>query len=185
MRSSSQQSRAILLIALSLGVLACLPCQASSQLAPTPQRTVPVSTEEAKDLISTLGQGVLPDAEGRFVLTITEEELTSYAALNMQESIIDPQILLTEGQIQLYGTLVSPVEAPVAALATVHVDPAGAQVTVESVSVGGFPMPETFMEAFAQQINDLIAAAQRYEDVQISEIEIGEGQMTIRGQVLS
>jgi uncharacterized protein YpmS len=182
-KTSLRTSIAVIFLALSIGSLACLPCQTSSQLAPTPERTVPVSAEDAQELVSTLGQGIVPDSEGNFALTITEEELTSYVALNMQESIIDPQVLLTAGQIELYGTMVSPIEAPVAALATIHIDETGPHVAVESVSVGGFPLPQTFVEAFAQQIEDFYAAAQRHEDVEITHIEIGEGKLIIRGTV--
>jgi uncharacterized protein YpmS len=170
-------------LAVSVGSLACLPCQTSSQLATTPERTVPVSTEDAEKIVSTLSQGIVPDAEGNFVLIITEEELTSYAALNMRESIIDPQVLLTDGHIQLYGTIVSPVEAPISALASLYVDDTGLQLAVESVSLGGFPLPETFVEAFAQQVEDLIAAARRQENVELTRIEIGAGELTVSGRL--
>ena len=173
------------LLALSIGALACLPCRTSSELAPSTARTVPVSTEEAQALASTLAEGIVPDSQGRFVLIITEEQLTSYAALNMQESITDPQILLHEGYIHLQGTLVSPIQAPMSAVATVHVQESGTHFVVESVSVGGFPMPDTFVQAFARQIDDLLGAAHRREEIRIDSIEIGEGKMVIQGTVAS
>jgi uncharacterized protein YpmS len=154
-------------------------------MLPTPQRTVPVSAEEAQNLVSILGSGIVPDQDGRFVFVITEEELTSYAALNMAESIIDPQILLTDGQIHIYGTMISPIEAPVTALATIKVKNGDVRIVVESVSIDGFPIPETFVEAFAQQVDDFITAARRYEDAEISEIEIREGEIVIRGSISS
>jgi hypothetical protein len=173
------------LLALSLCVLACLPCQTTSQILPTPERTVPVSTEEAQHLVSTLSTGIVPDENGRFVLVITEEELTSYAALNMTESIIDPQIVLTNGQIHLYGTMVSPIEAPVTAVATIDMETGDPRIVVESVSIDGFPVPDTFVQAFAQQIDDSVIAAQRYEDIKISEIDIREGEVVIEGSMSS
>gem|GEM_PF-3156734 len=173
------------LVALSVCALACLPCQTSSQILPTPERTVPVSIEEAQELVSTLGSGIVPGQDGRFVLVITEEELTSYAALNMGESIIDPQILLTDGQITLYGTMVSPIAAPVTAVATIEMESGHPRMVIESVSIDGFPVPETFVEAFAQQVDDFITAAQRYEDVEISEIEIREGEIVVEGSTSS
>ena len=112
----------VLLLALSVCALACLPCQTSSQLVPTPVRTVPISTQDAQDLALTLGQGIVADSEGRFTLVITEEELTSYVALNLADSISDPQILLTNGEIHLYGTVVSPIEAPMTAVASISQD---------------------------------------------------------------
>jgi len=174
----------LVLLALALCALACFPCQTSSQLLPTPERTVPVSTEDAEDLAFNLGHGIVPDAEGRFTLVITEEELTSYVALNMGESIVDPQILLTNGQMHLYGTMVSPIEAPVTFVATVEIDSGSPRIVIESVSIDGFPIPDTFVEAFAHQIDDLIIAARRNENTEISEVEIREGEMIIRGKVI-
>jgi hypothetical protein len=174
-----------LLLSLSLAAIACLPCRTATQLSTTPTRTVPVSTRAAEDLVSALTRGIVPDWAGRFTLIITEEQLTSYVALNMQESIVDPQILLSDGSIHINGTLVSPIGAPVSALATVQVGETGTHFTVESVSVGGFPMPETFVEAFAQQVDDLIRAMERIEEVEIVSIEISEGKMIVQGTVAS
>ena len=171
----------LFLLALSACALACFPCQTASQVVPTPERTVPVSTEEAQDLVSAMGQGIVPDSDGRFVLVITE----SFVALNMEESIIDPQILLTQGQIHLYGTMVSPIEAPVTAVASIQTDGGRVHMTIESVSVGGFPIPETFMQAFAQQIDDFITAVETQENVEITEVEIREGKIIIRGESIS
>jgi len=185
MQTQKGTSRLMLLLALSVFALSCLPCQTSSQIAPSPVRTVPVSTQEAENLVSTLGGELLLDSEGYFVLVVTEEGLTSYVALNMQESITDPQVLLTDGQIFLYGTLVSPIEAPVTAICSLDTVDGQVQVTVESVELDGFPIPRTFVEAFAQQIDEFITFAQRQENVEITAIEITEGEITIRGRVLS
>ena len=173
-----------LLLALSVCALACLPCQTSASLVPTPMRTVPVSTKEAQEFVSTLTNGLVPDQEGRFTLVVTEEELTSYVALSMSESIIDPQILLADEQIYLYGTIVSPVEAPVTAVATIEVHQGEAHIAIQSVSVDGFPIPETFIEAFAQQLDGFISATQNQENLELTSVEIEEGVIVISGQEL-
>jgi hypothetical protein len=185
MPSRRRTSGLTAILALSMLALSCLPCQTSSEVVPTPMRTVPISTKEAEDLIALLGQGVVPDSEGHFVLVITEGELTSYVALNMQESIIDPQILLTDDQIQIYGTLVSPIDAPVTAIASVDVRDGSARVVVESLSVDGFPIPDTFVEAFTQQVDDLITTALTHENLEIDEVQIAYGEMIIEGTVSS
>ncbi|TKJ29844.1 MAG: hypothetical protein CEE40_07135 [Chloroflexi bacterium B3_Chlor] len=181
MQLQKQRSGLILLLALSVLALSCFPCQTSSQVIPTPARTVPVSTEAAEDLVAILGGDLVLDAEGCFILIVTEEELTSYVALNMRESIIAPQILLTDGKIHLYGTIVSPLEAPVTAIASAEASEGQVQITVETVALGGFPIPETFIAAFARQIDDFITFAQRQESMEINEIEITEGELIIRG----
>jgi hypothetical protein len=183
MPSRCRTSGLTAILAVSILALSCLPCQTSSGVVPTPIRTVPISTTEAQNLIALLGQGVVPDSEGHFVLVITEGELTSYVALNMQESIIDPQILLTDDQIHLYGTLVSPIDAPATAIASVEVRDGSARVVVESLSIDGFPVPDTFVEAFTQQVDDLITTALSYENLEIDEVQIANGEMVMKGTV--
>ncbi len=182
MQNPKARSGLILLLALSIFALSCLPCQTSSQVIPAPIRTVPVSSAEAEDLLAKLREGLVVDSEGYFTLEVTEEELTSYVALKMEESITDPQIIVSDGKIHLYGTIVSPIEAPITAICSVETEGGRVEITVEAVALGGFPIPETFVESFAQQIDDLITSAQRRGNVEITEIEITEGNLTIRGR---
>jgi hypothetical protein len=175
----------ILLLAFSILALLCLPCQTSSQVIPTPIRTVPVSTAAAESLISKLSGGLILDSDGYFLLRVYEEELTSYVALNMEESITDPQIILEDGKIYLYGIIVSPIEAPMAAVSSVETERGHVKIRVEALTLGGFPIPETFVQASVQQLDGLINSAQRQGKVEITEIEITEGELTIRGRVVS
>ncbi len=177
--------RLAILAVLTLLTLSCFPCQGSVAVLPTPDRTVPVSTEEAEKLISILDRKLPLDEEGCFVLTITEEELTSYVALNMQESILEPQILLTDGKIYLHGTLVSPIEAPMTAAVSVQVEGGHVDVTVETVALDGFPIPETFIDAFALQVEDFVDFAQAQEDVVLDDVDIREGELIVSGCAVS
>ncbi len=173
--------RLTVLVALTLLTLSCFLCQGSTQVMPTPARTVSVSTEEAEKLTSILGRVLPLDEEGCFVLTVTEEELTSYVALNMQESILDPQILLTDGKIYVHGTLVSPIEAPITAAVSVEAKGGHVDVAVENVALDGYPIPETFMDAFALQVEDSVDFAQRHQNVMINDVDITEGELIVRG----
>ncbi len=166
---------------LTLLTLSCLPCVGPTTVMPTPARTVSVSTEEAEKLISILDRQLPLDEEGCFVLTVTEEEMTSYVALNMQESILDPQILLTDGRIYLHGTLVSPIEAPITAVVSVQATGGHVDLAVETVALDGFPIPETFIDAFALQVEDSVDFAQRHENVVVKDVDITEGKLIIRG----
>ena len=182
MQTRKKASGLISLLVLSVFALSCLPCQTSSQVIPRPIRTVPVSTEEAQDLVSKLGERLAVDLEGYFVLRVTEEELTSYVALNMNESITDPQIILSDGKIHLYGTIVSPIEAPIGAICSVDTEEGQVQLTVEAVALSGFPIPETFVDSFARQIDDLVTSAQKRRNAEITEIVITEGDLIIKGR---
>jgi len=146
---------------------------------------VPVSKEAAESLISILGHDLPLDDEGCFVLIVTEEELTSYVALHMEESIVDPQILCTSGKIHLHGTMVNPIAAPITAIVSVKAESGQVQVEVETVALDGFPIPDTFIDAFALQIEDFITLAQRHERVVIDEVKIVEGELLISGCAVS
>lgn len=184
METQKKTSVLTALVILSTLVLSCLPCQTWSQAVPTPIRTVPVSTEEAESLMSKLGDGLTLDPEGRFVLRISEDELSSYVAVNMEESIADPQIILSNGKIRFYGTVASPLNAPIAATCSIKTAGDQVHIEVEAVAVGGFPIPETFVQSFTQQVIGVIASAQRQGHVEIVAIEIAEGELIVRGRVL-
>jgi hypothetical protein len=144
-----------------------------------------VSTAAAESLVSKLSEGLVLDDEERFLLRIDEEEITPYVALNMEESITDPQIILRDGKIYLHGTIVSPIEAPITAISSIETEGGQAKVTVETVALGGFPIPETFVDSFVQQVEGLITSAQRQGNIEFTEIEITEGELIIRGKVVS
>jgi uncharacterized protein YpmS len=144
-----------------------------------------VSAAAADSLVSKLGEDLVLDPEGYFVLRVNEEELTSYVALNMEESIIDPQIILSNGRIYLYGTIVNPIEAPLAAISSVETEGGQVELTVEAVALGGFPIPETFVESFVQQVDGLITSAQRQGNIEITETEITEGELIVTGRLVS
>ena len=175
----------ILLLVSSILALSCLACQTSSQVIPTRARAVPVSRAAAENLISKFREGLTVDPEGSFDLEVHEEELTSYVALNMQESITGPQIILEDERLYLYGTMVSPIEAPIAAMASVETEGRHVSIRVEAVTVGGFPIPETFVQAFVQQVDGVINSAQRQGNVEITKIEISEGELIIWGKLVS
>lgn len=152
---------------------------------PTPIRTVAVSGQDADSLVSKLGQDLILDAEGNYVLTITEEELTSWVALKMGETIEDPQIILSEGKIHMYGTITTPVSAAMTAILLMEAEAGQARTKVESITFGGLPIPETFAETLVRQIDDLVTPRHSQGEVEITEVEIAEGELILRGRVVS
>lgn len=151
---------------------------------PRPLRAVPVSTEQAGSLFQKLSAGLAPDPEGWFILRISEGELTSFVALHMQQSITDPQIILSNGKAYLYGTLASPVEAPLAATCSIETEGGRLRLNVEAATAAGFPIPQSLVESFTQQFVGLIASAQRQQQADIVGVEITEGELVIRGRLL-
>ena len=185
MQAQRRTPGVVTMVAICVVSLFYLGCGLLSGPIPTPIRTVPVSSEKAQDLVSKLGQDLILDAEGNYVLTITEEELTSWVALNMGETIKDPQIILSEGKIHLSGTITTPVKTTMTAILLVEAEAGQAQTTVESISFGGLPIPGAFAETLVRQIDDLVTPRHSQGEVEITEVEIAEGELTLRGKVAS
>jgi hypothetical protein len=175
----------VTMVAICVVSLFYLGCGPLSGPIPTPIRTVPVSSEKAQDLVSKLGQDLILDAEGNYVLTITEEDLTSWVAVSMGETIKDPQIILSDGKIHLYGTITTPVRTTMTAVLLMEAEAGQTQTTVESITFGGFSIPETFAETLVRQIDDLVTPGHSQGEVEITEVEIAEGELTLRGRVVS
>lgn len=185
MQTRRRMSGLVTIVAICVVSLSHLGCAMLPQRIPTPVRTVPVSSEKADNLVSKLGEELILDAEGQFVLTITEEELTSYVALNMGQTITEPQIILSDGKIHLHGTIAMPVRTTVTAILLLEVVAGQAKTTVESIAFGGFAIPDSLADYLIQQIDNLITPQHSQGDVEITEIEMLEGELTIRGRVVS
>jgi hypothetical protein len=59
-----------------------------------------------------------------------------------------------------------------------------AQTTVESISFGGLPIPGAFADTLVRQIDDLVAPQHSEGEVEITEVEIAEGELILRGRVV-
>src|SRR5690242_9540251 len=89
-------------------VLSTLACSIFIGGPDYPAQTIPVSTEEVTTMQAQIQQAFVDGAQsGMVTFQITEAQLTSYLALKLQQQtdppFTDPQILLRNGQMQMYG----------------------------------------------------------------------------------
>ena len=83
--------------------------------------------------------------------------------------------------IGIWFALVNPIAAPITAVVSVQAGSGQVELTVETVALDGFAIPETFIQAFALQIQDSINLAQRHENVEVNEVKIIERELIVRG----
>jgi hypothetical protein len=172
-----------LLATLVFGALACNLPGANSPTA------IPVSTEAAGGLVATL-TSITPGPGGETTITLTQEQLTSYVALELQKTpdvpFTDPQIILTEGKLKMTGNLdLNGVNAPCEMEMEVAVSPdGGPDVNVLSAKFGPLEMPSDVLQSLSdvvakglsKQMND-----QAGGDLQLQSLTIGDGTLTATG----
>jgi hypothetical protein len=174
-------------------VLASMACSIFIGGPDYPTQTVPVSTSEVQTVQTQIADALATGAQsGEVTLKITEAQLTSLVALKMQSQenppFTDPQILLRNNQLQLYGKIKrGSFTANMVITANVGVDPAtGApKVEITSADFGPFPAPEGLNAAF----NAIVAEAFTGSfgpvatGFRLESIIIADGVMTMNGRI--
>jgi hypothetical protein len=158
-----------------------------------PSQSVPISADEVQNMQTQIDQAFIAGAEtGIVTLQITESQLTSLIALNLQAQtnppFTEPQILLRNGQLLLFGKIISgPLTANMVITAKVGIDELTGQPKVEisSADFGPLPAPKGFNSA----INILIAEAFTGTlgpvaiGFRLESINIADGVMTMTGRI--
>jgi uncharacterized protein YpmS len=177
------------LLVLCLLFLVGLACNIYRQ--PTPSSSpVPVTTEAVRQLEENIGNALQESqASGNVSLTVTEEQLTSAAAFELQEqgqtSLTSPQIYLRDGQIQMYGTVMIEQVSTQAVLILAAEPDANGKVNFSIISgtLGPLPLPEAILQemetnldaVFSQQLEALAP------NTFVESILIANGEMQISG----
>jgi hypothetical protein len=142
--------------------LACAPCSCLSRLgAPPPPERIEVSPEAAQRLEEKLKEALSGTSSGEFTITATDEEVTSLIAVQMEKTSDTPM-----RDVQ------------------VHFGDDRLQVDIVESSAGVIPVPQSLLDSLSRTVNETIAEAQTKAQmqVQITEVTIGEGEITISGK---
>jgi hypothetical protein len=158
-----------------------------------PAQTVPVSTEEVQSMQSQVEQAMTAGAEtGIVTLQITESQLTSYIALKMQEQtnppFTEPQILLRNGQIQMFGKIDRAIfAANMVITMNVSIDPTTGlpKIEIASADFGPFPAPEGLNAAISAIIEEAFTGSLGPVAIgfRLETITIADGIMTMTGRI--
>jgi hypothetical protein len=173
-------------------VLSLLACTISVGGPDYPQQRIPVSTEAVGEIQSAVQTAAALGVQtGTITLTLNEPQLTSYLAYKLQQQqdpfITDPQVLLRDGQITVYGTAKQGYFlATVKIVLSAGIDSAG-QLKIELVSADFGPLPvptglrdivtATMQEAYTGAVGP-VATGFRLES-----IAIADGTMTVSGRI--
>jgi hypothetical protein len=180
----------LILVVLAAASLACnLPARGSS--APTAQP--PLDAQEMQQLEDQL-KATLASSElnSEVTITITQQQLNSLIAAEMANEpnspIQNPQVVLTGGQMEIYGTVDQAgfsVDSKTIARPGISAD-GNPSLEVISIQLGPVAAPD----ALKEQVDTMVdAALQDYlsenaNRFKITNIAITEGQMTVTGQRL-
>ena len=178
----------IISIVLIVAVQACCCCTILG--GPQPPYTLTPSDEAIARLEERLNL-TEPDADGKFSVTVTEEEMTSLMAQWLDEMddpppISQPQVHFRDGRIEFYMIIQfsDSFEMPGMIAFTVDIQDDQAVFTVEEVTVGPIPLPESFTEMMSDALNDSFEEvfAGEYAGTIVTDVRIGDKEMTVFGQ---
>jgi hypothetical protein len=157
-----------------------------------PETRVPVSTESASSLEEQVRAAQTAAAQnGSLVMTISESQLTSLIAAKLAEDpsplLTDPQVLLRDGQIQIYGKASQgPLQVNVRIVISASVDANGQPaISVVSTDFGPLPAPEGLNKTISAMVQEAFTGAlgPAATGFRLESITIADGVMTLVGRV--
>ena len=160
---------------------------------------IPVSAEAAESIKLELQRAIEAGAQtGIITVNLTEPQITSYLAARMQSDpslqqsdkkplIVDPQVYLRDGQMQIYGKTQKGIfAANIGIVVTMGVDPNGEPlIEVTSADFGPFPAPEGLKDAITAMVREAYTGSLGpvATGLRIESISTANGVMTITGRI--
>ena len=180
------QNRHRLTFSLSLLIaLTIIACTAADS-ATLPGGPVGISSEAAQRVEAKLVEALTLNPNDQFILRFTDEEVTSYLALKLEETteppITDPQIRFTKGKMYIAGKLtnIGPMQVRAMIVAAPRVIDDQLVIDIESVYLGPIPVPNTLLDSLSQTIDKALEEAQI--ELGITQVEVFESEIVIVGE---
>lgn len=158
-----------------------------------PAQTIPYSPNEVQNMRTQIEQAFLVGAESGIVtLQITESQLTSYLTekllVQTDPPFTEPQVLLRNGQMQIYGKVAQGIfNANILITMNVGIDEVTGQPKVEiaSADFGPLPAPEGINTAMNAVIAEAFTGTLGPAAVgfRLESISIADGIMTLTGRI--
>jgi hypothetical protein len=180
------ENRRRLALSLSLLVALTIIACATADSTTLPGGPVEVSTEAAQRVETKLVEALTLNPNDQFILRFTDEEVTSYLALKLEETaeppITDPQIRFTKGKIYIAGKLtnVGPMQVTAVIVAVPRITADQLVIDIESAYFGPITAPNTFLDSLSQTIDGAFEEAQ--VNLKITQVEVFEGEIVIVGE---
>ena len=174
-------------------VVSSLACSINVGGPEYPAQTVPASPTDAQALRDMIQQAMITGAEtGVITLSITENQLTGFMAEKLAQQtnppFTDPQILLRNGQMQMYGKVTQGwFTANMLITMNVTIDEITGQPKMQIVSAdfGPVPAPEGINNAISAIIEEAFTGSFGPVAVgfRLETITIADGIMTLTGRI--
>ena len=160
-------------------VLGCLRALSQSQRNLALETPVPVSAEAAQrfdDKIKRL-------TGGSFVIDVSEEEVTSYLALRLADTIplASPQIRFAQGQVLVAGYLTTPVRLRVTFASAVRAEQGQPKVEFQEGTLAGIRIPPFLLSSLSDTVEELVSEIQGYPEIR--HLEVTAGRLRIEGSI--
>ncbi len=184
------QMRLILVILVLVGAsLACnFPGSAAQPtLPPTAQ---PMTNQQIQDLTNQLQSTLTsPNASGEVTVTLTQQQLngiiSNQVAQQSDQVISDPSVILTNGQMEVYGKVSqNNVSANLKLVLQPAVDASGnPKLNIVSINLAGLPVPDALKSRLETSVDNALSNAleSNQNKFTVKSITITEGQMVIIG----
>lgn len=195
--SKKQLALPIFLLMLALASLACTIFVGGPDYSNLPP--IPVSSQAADSIKEELKRAFDAGAQtGVVTINLTEPQITSYLAARMQSDpslqqedkkplIMDPQVYLRDGQMQIYGKTQQGIfTANIGIIVQVGVDPNGQPlIEIASADFGPFDAPEGLKNAITAMVKEAYTGSLGpvATGLRIESISIANGIMTITGRI--
>ena len=177
-----------LMIFLSLTSLACSLGRSSSPQLTPPGGAISLNGEAADRLKQNFHQALQEAGTSQeSQLRITNEEISSLVALELAQTgqipVSDPQIWFTSGRIYMTSKVEvgGPVKLDSIIVATLVVDNGKMVMKVQEAKMGPFDFPDGLLETTTQTVNETLAGILIGADLEITRLEILEGEMFVLG----
>jgi hypothetical protein len=174
-------------------IMSSLACSINVGGPEYPAQTVPASPADAQALQDMIQQAIITGAEtGVITLSITEAQLTGFMAEKLAQQtnppFSDPQILLRNGQMQMYGKITQGwFTANMLITMNVTIDEISGQpkIAITSADFGPFPAPEGINNAISAIIEEAFTGSFGPVAVgfRLQTIAIADGIMTVTGRI--
>lgn len=182
-----------ILLFLTILIASSLACAVNVGGPEIPAAVVTPMPEEAQVLRDLIEQAIITGAEtGVITVSITESQLTAFIVegLAKQENppFSEPQVLLRNGQMQLYGKITQGMlTANMLITMNVTIDEATGQpkIQIASADFGPFPAPEGLNSAISAIIDETFTGSFGPVAVgfRLQTITISDGVMTLTGRI--
>jgi hypothetical protein len=181
----------LVMLLLALPFLACRLGSQKEVIPQPPSGHIEPNQEASKRVQENFNQA-MQEASGNneFRFRVSNEEITSIVAANLEKRpdipFSKPQIWFTAGKIYVTGLVegVGPTSFSALIVGVPKITPEGQlEIEIDEAKMGNLDLPENIVESLSETVNETLADLQL--DIQITAIEVLEGEMLIAGKRLN